>query len=38
MILGRLRGTLKRGTLLNPLVALLNRDPIQRVKIPKGSP
>ena len=36
--LGRIRGTLKRELLLNPLLALLNRDLIQRVYIPKGPP
>ena len=36
--LGRIRGTLKREPLLNPLLALLNRDLIQRVYIPKGPP
>ena len=35
-VLGRIRGTLKGEPLLNPLLALLNRDPIQRVYIPKG--
>ena len=37
-VLGRIRGTLKREPLLNPLLALLNRDLIQRVYIPKGPP
>ena len=37
-ILGRIRGTLKREPLLNPLLALLNKDLIQRVFIPKGPP
>ena len=36
MFLGRIRGTLKREPLLNPLLALLTRDLIQRVYIPKG--
>ena len=36
--LGRIRGTLKREPLLNPLLALLNRDLIQRVYTPKGPP
>ena len=36
--LGRIRGTLKREPLVNPLLALLNRDLIQRVYIPKGPP
>ena len=35
-VLGRIRGALKKGTLLNPLLALLNRDLIARVCIPKG--
>ena len=38
IILGRVRGTLKREPLLNPLLALLNRDLIHRVYIPKGAP
>ena len=38
VILGRIRGTLKREPLLYPLLALLNRDLIQRVYIPKGPP
>ena len=33
--IGRIRGTL-RGALLNPLLALLNKDLIVRVYIPKG--
>ena len=37
-ILGRIRVTLKREPLLYPLLALLNRDLIQRVYIPKGPP
>ena len=37
-ILGRIRGTLKREPLHNPLLALFNRDIIQRVYIPKGPP
>ena len=37
-ILGRIRRALKREPLLNPLLALLNRDLIQRVYIPKGPP
>ena len=37
-ILGRIRGTLKREPLLNTLLALLKRDLIQRVYIPKGPP
>ena len=37
-ILGGIRGTLKREPLLNPLLALLTRDLIQRVYIPKGPP
>ena len=37
-VLGRIRGTLKREPLLYPLLALLNRDLIQRVYIPKGPP
>ena len=37
-ILGRIRGTLKREPLLNPLLALLKRDLIQRVYIPQGPP
>ena len=36
--LGRRRGALKMEPLLNPLLALLNRDLIQRVYIPKGPP
>ncbi|CAE7500818.1 HERC2 [Symbiodinium natans] len=36
--LGRIRGTLQKETLLNPLLALLNRDLIQRVCVPKGPP
>ena len=35
-VLGRIRGTLKREPVLNPLRVLLNRDLIQRVYIPKG--
>ena len=35
--LGGIRGTLQREPLLNPLLALLNRDRIQRVYIPQGS-
>ena len=35
LFLGRIRGTLKREPLLNPLLALLSRDLIQRVYIPK---
>ena len=35
-LIGRIRGTLQRVPLLNPLLALLNRDLIQRVYIPKG--
>ena len=35
-LLGGIRGTLQREPLLNPLLALLTRDLIQRVKIPKG--
>ena len=38
MILGRIRGALQRVPLLNPLLAPLNRDLIQRVYIPKGPP
>ena len=38
VFLGRIRGTLKREPLLNPLLALLNKDLIQRVYIPKGPP
>ena len=38
LALGRIRGTLKREPLLNPLLALLNRDLIQRVYMPKGPP
>ena len=38
VFLGRIRGTLKREHLPNPLLALLNRDLIQRVFIPKGPP
>ena len=37
-ILGRIRRALKREPLLHPLLALLNRDLIQRVYIPKGPP
>ena len=37
-ILGSIRGTLKREPLLNPLLALLNRDLIQRGLYPQGSP
>ena len=37
-LLGRIRGTLKREPLLNPLLARLNRDLFQRVYIPKGPP
>ena len=37
-LLGGIRGTLKREPLLNPLLALLTRDLIQRVYIPKGPP
>ena len=37
-LLGRIRGALKREPLLNPLLALLKRDLIQRVYIPKGPP
>ena len=33
-----MRGTLKREPLLNALLALVNRDLIQRVYIPKGPP
>ena len=36
--LGRIRGALQRVPLLNPLLAPLNRDLIQRVYIPKGPP
>ena len=36
--LGRIRGALKREPLLNPLLALLNRDLIHRVYIFKGPP
>ena len=38
IILAGIRGTLKREPLLHPLLALLTRDLIQRVYIPKGSP
>ena len=38
MVVGRIRGTLKREPLLNPVLSLLNRDLIQRVYIPKGPP
>ena len=38
ILLGRIRGTLEREPLLNPLLALLSRDLIQRVYIPKGPP
>ena len=34
----RIRGPLKREPLLNPLLALLDTDLIQRVYIPKGPP
>ena len=37
-VLGRIRGTLKGEPLLNPLLALSNRDLLQRVYIPKGPP
>ena len=36
ILLGRIRGTLKREPRLNPLLALFNRDLSQRVYIPKG--
>ena len=38
LFLGRIRGTLKKGTLLNPLLALLNRELTERVYSPKGPP
>ena len=38
LILGGIRGTLKGEPLLNPLLALLTRDLIQRVYICKGPP
>ena len=35
-ILGRIRGTVQKGTLLNPLLALLNRDLISEGLYPQG--
>ena len=38
IILGRIRGTLKREPLLSPLLARLKRDLTERVYIPQGPP
>ena len=35
-VLGRIRGAPEKGALLNPLLALLNRDLMERVYIPRG--